>query len=240
MYRSNCEKIEHNFSIAAFVTFILIVAFTTLFEIYPIVQSIFTATIYITLITAIFLAFESVKKIGLGNFAGKSLAYLGITSLVALINIVVVSVSIHLSLDRNFLFNFNQYMWFTQAILMTTAIFYLLSQYRLNLPKMIYIESSLFFLITILAISFFAGWPQLLNALLITAGIVSIRVSGKKLYCGLVYLSTGLILLAVSNIFFIYRSWNGISYFGDISDVVLSISWISIVLGIYFTKKYYA
>lgn len=240
MITSNHKKSEHNFSIIALVSFVLIVSFTTLLGISPILQSVFNAAIYTTLITGTFLAAQAVKKIGIRNFAGKSLFYFGIASLAALINMSVLSISTHLNLDKHFLFNFNQYMWFVQAILMTTGISLLLTMYKLNLPKLVYLESMVFFLITLLTLSFFAGWPQILNALLITAGLMALRVSGTKVHRGIFYMSSGLILLAISNVFFIYRTWNGISFFGDISDVVLSISWISIVLGIYFTKNYHA
>jgi hypothetical protein len=237
---SNCKKNEHNLAILSFALFIIIILSTTLLGFQSILYAIFNSALYVTLITGIFLVIQAVRKIGVSNFVGRSLSYFGVAAFLSLINILVVNFSTHLNLSGNTLFKFNEYMWLAQAVLMTAGLFFLLTMYKLRFPKYIMAEVIPVFVITLFGISFFAGWPQILNALLITTGVMSLRISGRKTHCGVVSLSLGLIFLVISNIFFIYRTWNGISFFGDISDVVLLISWITIVLGIYFTKKYHA
>lgn len=231
MIRNYCDKLEKTFATIALLAFLFGIFFITILGISPFLQSVFQTSLYITLIIGIFLVIESINKIGIKNFVGRSLLYFGIVAVLSLINIVLI--------DLNTQIKINKTLWFAESLLMVAGLYTLLTTYKLNLPKFVFIESVFVFLITCFATSFFFGWIQILNTFLITIGVMAIRISGKRTHCGIVCLSSGLILLALSNILFFYRSWNEISYFGDISDIVLLISWITIVIGIYFTKKYH-
>ncbi|MFA7193735.1 MAG: hypothetical protein WC087_02365 [Candidatus Paceibacterota bacterium] len=231
MLTNSCDKLERTFAIISLLAFLCGIFFITILGISPFLQSVFQTSLYITLIIGIFLVIESINKIGIKNFVGKSLLYFGISGVLSLINILLI--------DFNTQIQINKTLWLVESLLMVAGLYLLLTTYKLNLPKFVFVETIFVFLITYFATSFFLGWVQILNTFLITIGVMAIRISGKRTHCGIVCLSSGLILLAISNILFFYRSWNDISYFGDISDVVLLISWITIVVGIYFTKKYH-
>ncbi|MBP9763276.1 MAG: hypothetical protein KBD10_00835 [Candidatus Pacebacteria bacterium] len=240
MILSSCVKNEKKIAISALSFFLITIFFTTILGLSPITHSIIQSAFYTTLIICLFLTMQGINKIGIKNFAGKSLMYFGITVFLALINIILLNLSDHLDLNKEFVFKISEIFWIVQTVLLTLGIFSLLTPYKLGFPKHLYTEFLSIFLIILFLISFFAGWPQILNALLITIGVMSLIISGKKTHCGIVCLSTGLIFISISNIFFIYRSWNEISYFGDISDIILLISWITITAGVYFVKKYHA
>lgn len=231
MLTNSCDKLERTFATISLLAFLCGIFFITILGISPFLHSVFQTSLYITLIIGIFLVIESINKIGIKNFVGKSLLYFGIAAVLSLINILLI--------DFNTQIQINKPLWLVESLLMVAGLYLLLTTYKLNLPKFVFIETIFVFLITYFATSFFLGWVQILNTFLITIGVMAIRISGKRTHCGIVCLSSGLILLAISNILFFYRSWNDISYFGDISDVVLLISWITIVVGIYFTKKYH-
>lgn len=239
MLINSCDKLERTFAIISLLAFLGGIFFITVLGISPFLQSIFQTSLYIALIIGIFLVIEIIKKIGIRNFVGKSMFYFGIAAALSLVNIILINFNSHLQIKESFLFKLNEYNWLFQSVLMIFGTSFLLKTYKLSLPKFVFVETIFVFLITCFITSFFWGWIQILNTLLITIGVMAIRISGKRTHCGIVCLSSGLILLAISNILFTYRSWNGISYFGDISDIVLLISWITIVVGIYFTKKHH-
>lgn len=227
-----CDKFETKFALLFLAIFLFITTFLTAFGISPIINSTFNSAFYIILLSGIFISCSAIYKIGIKNFIGRSLMYFLIVIFLTLFNI--------LSINFNLNFRINEAIWFIVSILLIIGLSMLLNIYKLNFPKNIVTESGLIFLILVILLSLIGGWPQIVNSLLITSAIMAIRISGKKTNCGIVFISVGLIILAISNILFIQRYWSGISYFGDMSDLSLLISWFSIVTGIYFIKRNHA
>jgi hypothetical protein len=227
-----CNEEEKKFGVFFLILFTIITTTLTIFGLSPILNSIFSAALYTILITGIFVSASAIKDIGVRNFAGRSLFYFSIASFLSLIN----AISINLNLN----FKLNEFVWIIVSILIMLGLFMMLYTYKLTLPKTIFLEVGLIFSVFVISLSLIAGWLQILNSLLITTAIVALRVSGKRTNCGIVFISTGLILLSLSNIIFIQRYWNDISFFGDISDLTLLVSWFSIVTGIYFIKRHHA
>lgn len=227
-----CSTGEKITSIVFLSVFIISITSLTLFGISPILNSILNSAFYIILIVGLFSAISTIDKIGIRNFVGRSSIYFILAILLTFLN--------RISLDINFNFRLNEIIWFIVSILLILSLSMLLTTYRLSLPKTLLSESFLVFVISLFSLSLIAGWPQIINSLLITSGVIAIRISGKKTNCGIFSISIGLIILAVSNILFIQRYWSDIAYFGDISDVALLISWFSIVTGIYFIKRHHA
>lgn len=227
-----CNKFETKFALTLLLLFLLITTGLTIFGISPIINSTFTSAFYVILISGVFISLSAIKKIGLTNFIGRSLLYLFFATLLTLINSLIINFNLN--------FIFNELIWFIVSLLLITGLLILLNIYKLNFPKTAISEAGILFLILLISFSLIWGWPQIINSILITSGIMAIRVSGKKTNCGIVFLSVGLIILAISNLFFIQRYWSGINYFGDISDLSLLISWFSIVTGIYFIKRNHA
>jgi hypothetical protein len=63
----------------------------------------------------------------------------------------------------------------------------MLNIYKLNIPKTAFVESLILLCILIISFSLIAGWPQIVNSILVTTGIMAIRISGKKTNCGVVF-----------------------------------------------------
>jgi len=227
-----CNKFENKFAITLLVLFLLITTGLTIFGVSPVINSSFTSSFYVILISGIIISASAIRIIGIKNFIGRSLLYLFLATLLTLVNILIINFNLN--------FIFNEVIWFIVSILLIIGLMILLNIYKLNFPITSLSEAGILFLILFFSLSLFGGWPQIINSVLITSGIMAIRVSGKKTNCGIVFVSIGLIILAISNLFFIQRYWSGINYFGDISDLSLLISWFSIVTGIYFIKRNHA
>jgi hypothetical protein len=223
---------EKKIGIVFFVLFIIMVSLSTFLGISPLIHSVFQSAIFTTLIASLSIAILAIKNIGLRNFAGKAFFCFGLATLITILNTIIIKF--------NFNFNLNEYLWISVSLLIVAGIYSLLTTYKLTFPKYLFLEIISVFIILFLTTTFFLGFTQILNLILITTGIFALKIPGKKIHCGIVFLSVGIILLSISNLFFIYRHWNGISYFGDISDITFLTSWFSIVTGIYFTKKHYA
>lgn len=223
---------EKKIGIVYFALFIIIISLSTIFGVSPLLQSIFQSAIFTTLIVGLIITIQAITKISLGNFAGKAFFCFGLATLITILNSLLIKFK--------FNFNLNEYLWILVSLLIITGIYFLLTTYKLSIPKYLFLETLTIFTILLFATMVFFGFIQILNLILITTGIVALRVPGKRISCGIVFLSLGVILLSASNLLFIHRYWNNISYFGDISDITFLISWFSIVTGIYFTKRHHA
>lgn len=231
MKYKNCDKKEIGLGVTLFSLFVLLITIFTTFGIYPILHSIFYSAIFVTTITGILLTIFSIKKVGLKNFVGKSMFYFLLALILSLINFI--SAIFDLS------FKINDLIWTFVAIFLAFGTMSLLTSYKLKIPKNFFWESLIVFILTWFAMFLFAGWPQLLNSLLLTTVIMSLRISSNKTHCGLFFISSGIIILVISHILFIHQHWNQIYYLGYLSDITLLISLISIVLGILFINKRY-
>jgi hypothetical protein len=227
-----CNKFEKRFALTLLTLFIIITSGFTLFGFLPIINSTFISAFYVILISGISISYAAITKIGVRNFIGKALFYFFLATLLTLINTLLINFNFH--------FELNEIIWFLVSLFIVTGLVLMLNLYKLTLPKTATLETGLIFFILLVFISLIAGWPQIINSILITTGIMAIRVSGKKTNCGIVFISVGLIILAISNILFVQRYWSGINFFGDISDLSLLLSWFSIVTGIYFIKRNHA
>lgn len=232
-------KNEKNISIIAFIFFITVSTLITILGISPIHKALLEACIYTILLSGIFISIQSIRSIGIRNFAGKSMLFLSISSILILLNSILINFESYFQISGQTLFFINKNIWITESILLSIGLLFLLKTYKLLFPKNIIIKSILFFIFVLFVISLFFGWPQILNSLLITTGLISMIISRKKQHPGIMYISTGLIFLALSNILFIYKTWNNIYLLGEISDISLLISLLMIVGGIHCTKKYY-
>ncbi len=227
-----CNETEKKFGIFFLVLFTIITTLLTSFGISPILNSVFNSAIYTILLTGIFVCISGINKIGIRNFAGRALFYFLIASFLSLINIILI--------NFNLSFTLNEFVWVVVSTLIILGLLIMMYTYRLTIPKTIFIEAGLIFSILVIALSLTIGWLQIINSLLITTAIMALRISGKRTNCGIVFISTGLITLSISNLIFIQRYWNDISYFGDISDLAFLVAWFSIVTGIYFIKRHHA
>lgn len=227
-----CNETEKKLGILFLVLFAVTTSYLTLLGVSPILNSIFHAALYTILLIGIFVSAYAIKNIGIRNFVGRSLFYFLIAIFLSLIN----AISINLNLN----FKLNEFVWIVVSILIMLGLSMMLYTYKLTLPKTTFLEAGLIFSILVISLSLIAGWLQIINSLLITTAIMALRISGKRTNCGIVFISSGLILLSVSNIIFIQRYWSDISYFGDISDLTLLLSWFSIITGIYFIKRHHA
>ncbi len=226
-----CDQKQTNIGIIFFAVFLILITGLTIFGVSPMLHSIFQASIFTTLLAGATVAIQSIYKVGVKNFVGKSMLYFLVAIVLSMIDIV------H-SITKSDI-GFDQYIWILVSICMISGLSFLMTSYKLKFPKNLLLESALVFFSAFFILSLFTSWPQLLNSLLITTAIMSLRISGKKTHCGIVYISIGLIFLCIGNILFISRYWNSIAFFGDISDIVFLTSWFSIITGLYFTKKRY-
>lgn len=227
-----CNAKEKRIGAFFLILFAIITTSLTALGISPILNSIFNSAIYTILLTSIFVCISGIMKIGVKNFAGRALLYFLIASFLSLINIICINFNLN--------FTLNEFVWIFVSILIMLGLSIILYTYRLTLPKTTFIEAGLIFSILIIILSLTIGWLQIINSLLITTAIMALRISGKRTNCGIVFVSTGLITLSISNLIFIQRYWNDISYFGDISDLAFLVAWFSIVTGIYFIKRHHA
>lgn len=227
-----CNETEKKFGAFFLILFAIISTTLTTFGVSPILNSIFNAAIYTILLTGIFVCISGISNIGIKNFAGRSLFYFLIACFLSLVNILVINFNLN--------FTLNEFVWITVSILITLGLTLMLYTYRLTVQKTVFIEAGLIFSILVIGLSLTIGWLQIINSLLITTAIMALRISGKRTNCGIVFISTGLITLSISNLIFIQRYWSEISYFGDISDLAFLVAWFSIVTGIYFIKRHHA
>lgn len=235
-----CGKNEKIFATIAFILFISLTILITILGFSPLHKAMLESCLYIITITGIFTGLQSIKLIGIGNFAGKSMLFLSLASATALFNLISINFGSYTQISPQTLFILNEYLWLTQTILLSIGLLFLLTTYKLTFPKNLFLKSILFFICILFLISIFSGWPQILNTILITTGIISLVLSGKKTHSGIIYLSSGLILLAISNIIFFQKTWSEIYILSEISDITLLISWVMIVIGIYCTKNHHA
>lgn len=227
-----CNKFEKKLAIIFLLLFIAITTILTIFRIFPIINSTFVAAFNVILITGISISITGINKIGIKNFVGRALLYFLLATFLTFINTLLINFDIY--------FNFNEVIWFIVSILIVLGLALMLNIYRLRIPKTAIAEAGFVFIILLISLSLIGGWPQIINSILITTAVMAIRVSGRKTNCGIIFISAGLIILAISNILFVQRYWSGINYFGDISDLSLLMSWFSIVTGIYFIKRNHA
>ncbi len=239
MHLSVCEKNEKNFSSIAFIFFIATSALITTLGILPIHKALLEACIYTILLSGIFISIQSIRSIGIRNFAGKSMLSFMISFILILLNSILINFESYFQISNQTLFLINKNIWITESVILSIGILFLLTTYKLLFPKNILLKSLLLFIFILFLISLFFGWPQILNSLLISVGLISMIISRKKYHPGIIYISNGLIFLALSNILFIYKTWNNIYLLGEISDISLLISLLMIVSGIHCTKKYY-
>lgn len=227
-----CDKKETGLGIIFLSIFVILITVSTIFRVTPILHSIIQSSIFTTLLLGIVLCIQTLIKIGSKNFVGKSMTYFLLASTLTSISLVTNIFNFNVSI--------NKYIWIFVSVFMVMGLLSLLTTYKLRFPKYVLLEGVIVFFISLFTLSLFGGWPQFLNSLLVTASIMTYRVTGKKINCGIFFLSTGIILLVISNIMFAHRYWNEIAFFGDISDITLLVSWFSIVTGIFFTKKRHA
>ncbi len=232
MHKVLCSKNEKITQGIFLALFLILISILTLFGISPILNSILNSAFYITLLIGLTSCFFIIKNTGYKNFVGRFALYFFVAILLSLINKIL--------LDINLNFIFNKKMWLIISSLLVLGSLILLTSYKLNIKKITFFEAFLVFVLSTLTLSIFTGMPQIINSLLITTGIISFRIAGQKINCGITLISIGLITMAISNLLFIERYWSQISYFGDISDVILLLSWTTIVSGIYFIKRHHA
>lgn len=105
MLTNSCDKLERTFAIISLLAFLCGIFFITILGISPFLQSVFQTSLYITLIIGIFLIVESVNKIGVRNFVGKSMFYFGIAITLSLINIILINFNSHLQINESVCLN---------------------------------------------------------------------------------------------------------------------------------------
>lgn len=200
-----------------------------------------------------FLGIYASLKIGLRNFVGKGLFFLGLTSLFSFIGYVLwdyYSVVMGIELPYPSLADVSWALGVPAAIL---GVAFILRIYQPQLKSRFILEALGIFIVATLVVVYFIGVPDLTDAtwssgffdvfytitdvIWLALAFITLRIAGGKIFNGLLVYTIAILILAIGDILFAIRSSNETYFYGDISDLTLLTGWILATAGIYLTAQ---
>jgi hypothetical protein len=195
----------------------------------------------------------SAYLIGVRNFVGKGLLFLGLSSLFSFGGYLLWDYYYFiLNVEAQYP-SLAEYSWVLGVPCGLIGCLFLLNIYRPRLNAQMITEAiSIFFIISVL-IAFIVGLPDfseetlgaivfnlfymITDALWLSLAFIIIRIAAGKIFKGLFIYMIALILLATGDVLFFVRTLQETYFYGDISDIVMLLGSALTAISIYITAK---
>lgn len=240
----------------AFLILIIIFAVSALLQFLGIVnfeESLFNVTTYAIVAIGAFYGLFYGFKIGLYNFAGKSLFLIGLGMTLSFVAYISWSYYSYIMGIETPYPSIADWFWILGFISMILGVFILMKIYYPRIKTKMIIEAIILLCLSTAIFIKYLGWPDLsetvyttdffdvaytmTDIILFTIAITILRIAGGKIYKGLIFFIIAFLLFAAGDIFFAIRTEAGTFFEGDISDIVLMFGWIFNTAAIYYTAK---
>lgn len=244
---------ERALAIGAGIILITLLVLNHLFSIAHPANILSSFTYYLSTSIGAILAIQGAIRIGTKNFIGRGLAFWGVSLVFSLLGYITWDyyefiVGIELPYP-----SFADAMWTFATLLALIGVFFVLTIYRLHFSKRIVFESIGVLAVLLALTAYFIGIPDfseatfstglfdtiytVTDAIWLTLTYVILRLAGGRIFKGLTLYTGGIVFLAAGDIAFAIRVANETYFTGDVADVLLSLGYLLMAAGIYFTAK---
>lgn len=192
-------------------------------------------------------------KIGIQNFVGKGLLFLGLSSLCSFLGYVLWDYQYFILHIENVYPSLAEYCWVLGVPFGIIGCLFLLHIYRPRFSARMVLEAFGVFLSITFLIALFVGIPDLettrimatvfnifylvTDAVWLSLAFLIIRIAAGKIFNGLLLYTIALMLLAIGDVLFFIRTSHGVYFYGDIADITMLAGSILTAMSIYVTAK---
>jgi hypothetical protein len=223
------------------------------YDIMPEAELLTASTWYIATGLGAYLGIVGAMRIGLQNFVGKGLLFLGISSGLNLLGYISWDyISLLQGIDVPYP-SVADAAWMLAVPAAIIGISFLLRIYHPQIKARFIIEAVAMAAVMSAVIIYFIGWPDLTESTF-TAGFfdifytltdvfwlslafITLRIAGGRIFKGLLVYTVAIVILAIGDILYAIRSANETYFYGDISDTTLLIGWLLVTASIYLTAQ---
>lgn len=199
------------------------------------------------------LGLYNAARIGIQNFVGKGLLFLGLSSLFSLGGYLLWDYYYFiLNVEAQYP-SLAEFSWVLGVPCGIIGCIYLLNIYRPRLQSRLVVEAASIFIIITTLVALIIGLPDfnestimaiifnifymVTDALWLSLVFVIIRIAAGKIFKGLFIYMIALILLAGGDVLFFVRTLQTTYFYGDISDILMLLGSILTAVSIYVTAK---
>ncbi len=200
-----------------------------------------------------YLGIVGALRIGLQNFIGKGLLFLGISSGLNLLGYILWDyVSIVQGIEVAYP-SVPDIAWMLAVPAAIIGISFLLRIYHPQIKARFIGEAIVIAIAMSALVIYLIGWPDLsestfggglfdifytlTDVLWLSLAFITLRIAGGRIFKGLLVYTVAIVILVVGDILYAIRTTNETYFYGDIADTTLLIGWILITASIYFTAQ---
>lgn len=246
---------KHNIIIAVILLVSLIGMLTAnaAFNIMPQAQVLIVFANYATALLGAFIGIYASIKIGIHNFVGKGLLFLGLGSFFSFIGYLLWDYTESILLIELPYPSIADVSWSLSMPLGIIGVYYLVKIYQPRMRPRFILETAFIFLLASAITIYLIGWPDFSESTFTTGffdvyytitdiawlalTFITLRIAGGRIFAGLLLYAIATFLMAVGDILFAIRMNNGTFFYGDIADLTLLFGWICATAGIYLTAQ---
>jgi len=220
---------------------------------YPVETAPIIFSNYLATALGAFIGIYGAIKIGMRNFIGKGVFFLGCASLFSFIGYILWDWADFILEEELPYPSIADFSWSASVSIAIVGILFLLRVYQPQVKFRYFLEAAGIFTLMSAIIIYIVGWPDLSEAtfstgffdifytlsdsLWIAIGVITLRIAGGKIFPGLLAYTVSMFVMVIGDILFAIRVANGTFYYGDIADLMLLFAWILAALGIYLTVQ---
>jgi len=208
---------------------------------------------YITTAIGAYLGIAGALRIGLQNFVGKGLLFLGISSGLNLLGYISWDfISLTQGVEAPYP-SFADVAWSLAVPAAIAGIAFLLRIYQPQIKMRFIFEAIGIAAIMTGVVVYLIGLPDLsestftagffdifytlTDVLWLSLAFITLRIAGGRIFKGLFVYTLAIIVLVIGDILFAARNANETYFYGDISDTTLLLGWVLVTASIYLTAQ---